>query len=375
MIPLNKPKIYKNSPSNKNNSIEAILKSCFYNRSIELVFSARQGLDIIYQELFKKKGSCTVAVSPLTCFDALYPIINNKHTLVFVDVNPETFNMDEELIPNGIDIVQPIHFGGNPQNMDIIIQKSKLNSSIIVEDCAQAFGSTYKDINLGDFGDYASFSLVKNLYALGGGFILTKENINIPKLEESNLNLTIYRELKRFLESKNSYNSIFYERILLTLLKLKPKDTSYTFSKNSINNTMLRSIDLQLKNLESLVQERKKIAYRIRSEINNENLIEQKIHKNGKSNYTRLLYRLKKGNSKAYISILRKSKIWANHLSQNTLSDYQESVAKHQDFKKYANSDRLIQYNKLHDKIIAIPISPALNEKEIDYIIYHINKL
>ncbi len=283
--------------------------------------------------------------------------------------------MDEELIPKGVDIIQPIHFGGNPQNMDVIIRQSEINSSIIVEDCAQSFGSMYKDINLGNFGDYSTFSFVKNLYALGGGFIVTKDEVNTPVMKKSNLNLIIYRNLKRYFESINSYNSLFYEFILLNLLKLKPKDTSYVFSKNSIDDRIRHSIDIQLNNFDNLIEKRKKTALKIRSQIHNKNLVEQKIQENGRSNFTRLLYKLKNGNSVDYINKLRDKKIWANHLSQNTLNNYQQSVFNTIEFKKYANSNNLIQYKILHDKIIIIPISPALSEKEINYIIYHVNRL
>lgn len=375
MIPLNKPKIYRYSSDGNSNAIEDILKIFFYDRSIELVFSARQGLDFIYREIYKRKGSCKVAVSPLTCFEALYPIINNKHTIVFVDVNPNTFNMDEELIPEEVDIIQPIHFGGNPQNMDVIIQKSKMNSSIIVEDCAQAFDSTYNNRYVGNFGDFSAFSFVKNLYALGGGFIVMKNKLNLPEFKKSNFRLATYRSLKRYFESKNSYNSLFYEFILLNLLKLKPNDTSYVFSKNSIDDRIRNSIDIQLKYFESLTKRRENIAIKIRSQISNKNLIKQKIQENGKSNYTRLLFKLENGNSIESINLLRKNKIWANHLSQSTLSNYQQSIYETKEFKKYAISNSLIQYNKLHDKIISIPISPALSEKEIDYIIHYVNKL
>lgn len=375
MIPLNRPKIFQNSSKNKHNSVDKILNSMFVDRNIEMVFSARQGLDIIYKNLYEKFGSCNVAVSPLTCFDALYPIINNKHKIIFVDINPETFNMDEELIPNGINVIQPIHFGGNPQDMDKIKQKAKENKAFIVEDCAQAFGSKFNNKYVGQFGDFSVFSFVKNLHALGGGVIVSRENLNIPILKESGVNLVSYRILKRFLESKNSYNTSFYEIALLTLLRLKPQDTSFVFTKNRISNKIYQSIENQLNNYEKLIKSRKDITLRIKSKINNKNLIEQKIHKNGESVYTRLLYKLKKGNSIETINKLRKRKIWANHLSQSTISNYQQFVFDTRDFRDFANYNNLRQYNKLHDKIISIPISPILTDKEINYMVFHINNL
>jgi len=374
MISLNKPKIYQNQLNQKIDSIDFFLNNIFGDKNIEIVFSARQGLDLIYHEIYKKKGVCRVAVSPLTCFDALFPIINNKHIIVFVDVNPETFNMDESLIPKGIDIIQPIHFGGNPQNMNIIIQKANINSALIVEDCAQAFGSSFNNIAMGNFGDYSSFSFVKNLHSLGGGFIVSKGEFKSPIFKEPGLKLIYYRMLKRYLENKNSYNSFLNEKFLLFLLKLKPLDTSFIFSGNRIDKIIYRSIEIQLDNYKTLIESRKKVAIEIRSKISNDNLVEQQIIENGESVYTRLLYKLREGNSVELINRLRKQKIWANHLSQNTLSNYQESVYENKRLKKFLNPN-LKQYKKLHDKIISIPVSPALSEKEIDYIAFHVNKL
>lgn len=375
MIPLNKPKIYNRRFNDKLISSKVILKSIYNNQNVELVFSARQGLDLIYKEIYRKYGSCRVAVSPLTCFEALYPIIYNNHSLHFIDINSQTFNMDEKLIPKEIDVIQAIHFGGNPQNMDILVKKAEESSAIIVEDCAQAFGSTYKNIPLGNFGNFSSFSFSKNLYALAGGFILSNSKIDIPEYKKAEFRMIIYKVLKRFFETRNSYKTGLNEFLLLKLLKLKPEFTSFIFSKYTINKTIFNSITKQLNNHIDLINNRKKIAKDIKNKISNKNLVEQKIINNGDSSYTRLLYMLKEGDSRGYISKLREKKIWANHLSQNTLSYFQPDVFQINEFKDYAKKSDLINYKRMHNKIISFPISPALNRKEIDYLINQINEL
>ena len=70
MIPLNRPLIYRSSSKRNMRSIDEILKLQFEDVDSDLVFSARQGLDIIYKNIYEEKGSCKVAVSPLTCFEA-----------------------------------------------------------------------------------------------------------------------------------------------------------------------------------------------------------------------------------------------------------------------------------------------------------------
>lgn len=375
MIPLNKPKVYHHFFNGSLKSTEDILKSLFDAKYIEMIFSARQGLDLIYKEIFNKKGSCKVAVSPLTCFEALYPIIHNKHSIVFVDINSQTFNMDENLIPKDIDVIQPIHFGGNPQDMDTIVKKAQDSLAIVVEDCAQAFGSSYKDIPLGNFGDFSSFSLGKNLFSLAGGFILSNDKIKIPSYQKALYRYSLYKYLKRYLEVKNSFNANLYEDLLLKLLNMKPESTSFVFSKYTINKSMQKSIRNQLNHHEQLINKRKEIACKLVNKIKNKKLVKQKNVRNGMPSYTRLLYKLENGDTRAFINELRQKNIWANHLSQNTLSNYQENVFKIKEFKGYAKKYDLTNYLEIHDRIISFPISPALTEKEIDYIVYHINML
>lgn len=195
MIPLSKPLI--NHTENRE-SIENFVRFHFNNRYYHITFSARQGLWEIYRSLKVEKGKQIVAVSPLTCVEALYPIIENGHEILFVDINPETLNMDESLIPKNIDVVQAIHFGGNPQNMNLIIEKKP---SILVEDCAQGFGSSFNNIPVGMFGDYASFSFMKNLYSLGGGLVINKTLMPSfsKNFKKFNLISTLYRYFKRSL--------------------------------------------------------------------------------------------------------------------------------------------------------------------------------
>ena len=375
MISLNKPKIYYKVLDDKIGSSQRILKSLFSDVNVNIVFSARQGLDLIYKNIFEKYGSCRVAVTPLTCFEALYPIIHNNHLIEFVDIDSHTFNMNENLIPFDINVIQAIHFGGNPQNMSIIKEKSDMSSAIIIEDCAQAFGSTFNNILLGNFGDYSAFSLSKNLYALAGGFILSNENFDISTFEKASLKLTMYKSLKRFLESKNTVKTPLLEFVFMNLLRLKPESTSYIFSKYTINEKILNSIRKQLSFHEELIEERKKVAHFLRNKINNKNLIEQKIVDYGDSNYTRLLYKLREGDSREYITKLRKRSIWANHLSQNTLSNYQPDVFQISEFNKFAEKADLKNYIDLHNKIISIPVSPVLTKKEMDHIIHQMNIL
>lgn len=100
--------------------------------------------------------------------------------VVFVDINPKTFNIDvdkiEEKITAATRGIVPVHLYGQPADMDPILEIAKKYNLKVVEDAAQAHGATYKGRQIGSIGDVACFSFYpgKNLGAYGdGGAIVT----------------------------------------------------------------------------------------------------------------------------------------------------------------------------------------------------------
>jgi len=100
-------------------------------------------------------------------------------TPVFVDINPETFNLDinelEKKITPKTKAILPVHLYGQPVDMDPIIEVAKKHNLFIVEDCAQSIGATYKGKQTGSLGDIGCFSFfpTKNLGAFGDGGMVT----------------------------------------------------------------------------------------------------------------------------------------------------------------------------------------------------------
>ena len=98
---------------------------------------------------------------------------------VFADVLPDQ-NIDPKEIQKKITkktkAIMPVHLTGRPCQMDEIIKISKKYNIAVVEDCAQAYGSKYKNKPCGSWGDIGCFSThpLKNLNGMGdGGFIVT----------------------------------------------------------------------------------------------------------------------------------------------------------------------------------------------------------
>lgn len=105
---------------------------------------------------------------------------------VFVDIRPDTLNIDEELIAAAITprtkAVFPIHYAGVTAEMDRINELAAQHDLFVVEDAAQALGSKYSGRKAGSLGDLATFSFheTKNIISGEGGALA----INDPSLIE-----------------------------------------------------------------------------------------------------------------------------------------------------------------------------------------------
>ena len=110
-------------------------------------------------------------------------------TVVFVDIRPDTMNIDETKIEDAITdktkAIVPVHYAGVACEMDTIMDIAKRHNLIVVEDAAQGVMSSYKGKALGAIGDYGCFSFheTKN-YSMGeGGAILIQDTAMIEAAE------------------------------------------------------------------------------------------------------------------------------------------------------------------------------------------------
>src|SRR3990172_1317771 len=77
--------------------------------------------------------------------------------VVFVDINPQTYNIDvkkiEEKITKKTKAIIPVHLYGQPADMDPILDLARKYNLKVIEDAAQAHGATYKERKVGTIGD------------------------------------------------------------------------------------------------------------------------------------------------------------------------------------------------------------------------------
>jgi len=109
--------------------------------------------------------------------------------IVFVDIRPDTLNIDENLIEQAITnktkAIVPVHYAGVACEMDEIMQIANKHGLYVIEDAAQGVMSTYKGKMLGTIGDYGCYSFheTKN-YSMGeGGALLIRDAVNNERAE------------------------------------------------------------------------------------------------------------------------------------------------------------------------------------------------
>lgn len=123
-----------------------------------------------------------VITVPFTFFATVAAIGYVGATTVYVDIDPDTFNIDASKIEAAITArtraILLVHLYGQPARMDAILEIARRHKLIVIEDAAQAHGAEYHGRRVGSLGDLACFSFypTKNLGAAGEGGLVTTSN-------------------------------------------------------------------------------------------------------------------------------------------------------------------------------------------------------
>jgi len=138
------------------------------------------------------------------------PIVRAGARPVFVDVDPETNNIDPTLIERAIGprtkAIMPVHLYGLPAEMDAINSLAARHGLVVIEDSAQAAGARYRGRRCGSLGSVACFSFFpgKNLGAYGdGGAVCTSDG----ELAEKIRMLADHGRLTKYEHQLVGYNS------------------------------------------------------------------------------------------------------------------------------------------------------------------------
>lgn len=177
-------------------------------------------------------------------------ITNAGAKVVFVDINPETYNIDitkiESKITERTKAIIPVHLYGQPANMDPILSLARKHNLKVIEDAAQAHGAMYKGRKVGSLGDAACFSFYpgKNLGAYGdAGAVVTNDDELVRKARM----IANHGRIDKYdheIEGINSRLDGLQAAILHVKLKHLPEWTERRRQNAYLYNEYLKSTDL-----------------------------------------------------------------------------------------------------------------------------------
>jgi len=186
-----------------------------------------------------------VITTPFTFFATAEAVLYTGATPVFVDIEPETMNLDpakiESKITKRTKAIVPVHIFGHPADMEKILLIAKKYNLRVIEDCAQSFGAEIKGKKCGSFGDAGCFSFYpsKNLGAFGdGGMIM----LNDPSTAEDIRKLRNHGSKGAYRHESVGFNSRLDEiqaGILLVKLKRIDEYNNKRRKKAAVYNELL----------------------------------------------------------------------------------------------------------------------------------------
>lgn len=164
---------------------EEFSKYCGVKHAIA-VTSCTAALTLATRVLRLRKGD-EVVCTPQTFIATVLEPASRGITFKFVDIDPNTLNIDPETIEDKITpktkAILLVHYGGNPADMDPILEIARSHDLAVIEDAAHAPGAEYKGRKVGSMGDFTCFSFhsLKNMTTCGEGGMLTTNSDEYDK--------------------------------------------------------------------------------------------------------------------------------------------------------------------------------------------------
>jgi len=168
-------------------NVQAFDKEAAEYLGVDHAISCASGTDALHLALLAAgvEAGDEVITSAFTFIATAEAIRYIGATPVFVDIKPDSFNLDPEMVDAAISprtrAILPVHLFGQPADMDEILTLAEQHDLIVIEDCAQSFGSRYRERMTGSMGAAGAFSFFpsKNLGCYGDGGMITTADDDI----------------------------------------------------------------------------------------------------------------------------------------------------------------------------------------------------
>ena len=167
--------------------LESALREYLEVPELSLMVNGHMALELTLQA-FDFPENSEVITTPFTFVSTTHAIVRNHLTPVFCDIKPEDGTIDEtkieELITEKTVAIVPVHVYGNVCNVEAIQHIADKYNLKVIYDAAHAFGVTYKDKGIGNFGDASVFSFhaTKVYNTIEGGAVTFSDHKLYEKL-------------------------------------------------------------------------------------------------------------------------------------------------------------------------------------------------
>ena len=297
-----------------------------------------------YIELGLMKEGDEVIVPANTYIASILAITDNNLVPVFVEPNPETYNLDISKIENQITsrtkAIMVVHLYGRVCWSDELEKISKNYQLKIIEDNAQAIGASWKGIKTGALGDAAGFSFYpgKNLGALGdAGAVTTRDDL-----------------LAHTIRALANYGS---------LVKYENK---YQGLNSRLDEIQAAFLSVKLKHIDTENRYRRLVAQSYITKIKNAAILLPHLPKDKNEHVWHLFI----------IQIKERKQFQEDCLKNNiqTLIHYPIPPHKQVAYKIFNNQSFPLT-EVIHNQVLSLPISPVISEDEVEYIIETLNSI
>lgn len=303
-----------------------------------------------------------VITTPLTFVASANCILYQGGKPVFADVDPNTYNISPQamttLITEKTKAIIPVHFTGQPVDLDEIQTIAKKHNLIVIEDAAHALGAEYKGIKIGSHSDMTMFSFhpVKHITTGEGGIITTNNKEYYDKLIQFRTH-GITREPSKLLENHGPW---YYEMQFL----------GFNYRITDIQAALGLS---QLSKLKRFIERRKQYVEMFNKSFQHIQQITIPFQDESKSSswhlyIIRLKLELLHTNRKKIVEALLMENIGVSvHYIPIYLQPYYQRLG----YKKgeCPNSEQL------YEEMITLPLYPAMTVRDVNDVIHAVQKV